>query len=146
MRPHWVLWAALATTVVGIEAAHCEERTANERNHRTFAIETFVGRTYNYLDNMVDKDGLPYFNIFWTDPAEAAHDWPDFGDVTSRQLQAAIMARHLDRQGGPQREALDQEGAFVPRPQDGSADAARRPPSRSRRPTSETRPSRSMPW
>lgn len=62
---------------------------------RTFAIETFVGRTYNYLDSMVDKDGLPYFNIFWTDPAEAAHDWPDFGDVMSRQLQAAIMARHL---------------------------------------------------
>ena len=62
---------------------------------RTFAIETFVSRTYNYLDNMVDKDGLPYFNIFWTDPAEAAHDWPDFGDVMSRQLQAAIMARHL---------------------------------------------------
>ena len=52
-------------------------------------------RTYNYLDNMVDKDGLPYFNVFWTDPAEAAHDWPDFGDVMSRQLQAAIMARHL---------------------------------------------------
>jgi hypothetical protein len=61
----------------------------------SFAIETFVGRTYNYLDNMVDKDGLPYFNIFWTEPAEAAHDWPDFGDVMSRQLQAAIMARHL---------------------------------------------------
>jgi hypothetical protein len=44
---------------------------------------------------MVDKEGLPYFNIFWTDPAEAAHDWPDFGDVMSRQWQAAIMARHL---------------------------------------------------
>lgn len=61
----------------------------------TFAIETYVGRTYNYLDNLVDKDGLPYFNVFWTDPSEAAHDWPDFGDVTSRQLQGAIMARHL---------------------------------------------------
>lgn len=65
------------------------------RSCRTFAIETYVGRTYNYLDNMVDKDGLPYFNIFWTDPAEAAHDWPDFGDVMSRQLQAAVMARRL---------------------------------------------------
>ncbi|MGC8638603.1 MAG: hypothetical protein ACP5XB_01850 [Isosphaeraceae bacterium] len=62
---------------------------------QTFAIETFVHRTYNYLDSMVDGNGLPYFNIFWTDPAEAAHDWPDFGDVTSRQLQGAIMARHL---------------------------------------------------
>ncbi len=61
----------------------------------TFAIETYADRTYNYLDRMVDKDGLPYFDIFWTDPAEAAHDWPDFGDVMSRQWQAAIMARHL---------------------------------------------------
>lgn len=68
---------------------------AQQCDHRAFAIETFVGRAYNYLDNMVDKDGLPYFNIFWSDPAEAAHDWPDFGDVMSRQLQAAVMARHL---------------------------------------------------
>ncbi len=62
---------------------------------RTFAVETYVGRTFNYLDTMVDRNGLPYFNIFWCDPAEAAHDWPDFGDCLSRQLQAAIMARHL---------------------------------------------------
>jgi len=62
---------------------------------RTFAIETFVARTYNYLDHLVDRDALPYFNVFWTDPCEAAHDWPDFGDVMSRQLQAAVMARHL---------------------------------------------------
>jgi hypothetical protein len=68
---------------------------AQQHGPRTFAIETFVSRTYNYLDKMVDKDGLPYFNIFWTDPAEAAHDWPDFGDVMSRQLQAAVMARRL---------------------------------------------------
>ena len=61
----------------------------------TFSIETYVGLAYNYMDRMVDKDGLPYFDIFWTDPAEAAHDWPDFGDVTTRQLQGAIMARHL---------------------------------------------------
>ncbi len=75
-------------------AAQCDEKRPSEVP-RTLAIETFVGRTYNYLDNLVDKDGLPYFNIFWCDPAEAAHDWPDFGDVMSRQLQAAIMARHL---------------------------------------------------
>jgi hypothetical protein len=68
---------------------------AQQHGPRTFAIEIFVSRTYNYLDKMVDKDGLPYFNIFWTDPAEAAHDWPDFGDVMSRQLQAAVMARRL---------------------------------------------------
>jgi hypothetical protein len=63
--------------------------------HETLAVETYARRAFNYLDNMVDQDGLPYFNIFWTDPAEAAHDWPDFGDVTSRQLQAAIMARYM---------------------------------------------------
>ena len=61
----------------------------------TLAVETYARRAFNYLDNMADKEGLPYFNIFWADPAEAAHDWPDFGDVTSRQLQGAIMARHM---------------------------------------------------
>ncbi len=47
---------------------------------------------------MVDEQGQPYFNVFWTNPSEAAHDWPDFGDVQSRQLQAAIMARHMTGQ------------------------------------------------
>jgi hypothetical protein len=61
----------------------------------TVAVETYGRRAFNYLDNMTDKDGLPYFNIFWSEPAQAAHDWPDFGDVTSRQLQGAIMARHM---------------------------------------------------
>ena len=90
-RSH-VLFFALVVNLAGYGLG--EEKMPNEVR-QTFAIETFVGRTYNYLDNLVDKDGLPYFNIFWTDPAEAAHDWPDFGDVMSRQLQAAIMARHL---------------------------------------------------
>jgi len=62
---------------------------------QTLAMETYARRAFNYLDRMVDKDGLPYFNIFWTKPIEAAHDWPDFGDVMSRQLQAAVMARHM---------------------------------------------------
>ena len=94
-----VLGAAFISTFAGMHAAFAQEsRPAESRIHETFAIETFIRRTYNYLDNMVDKDGLPYFNIFWTDPAEAAHDWPDFGDVMSRQLQAAIMARHLTGQ------------------------------------------------
>jgi hypothetical protein len=61
----------------------------------SLALETYVLRNYNYLNHMVDADGQPYFNIFWTEPAEAAHDWPDFGDVMSRQLQATIMARHM---------------------------------------------------
>ncbi len=62
---------------------------------QTLAMETYARRAFNYLDRMVDKDGLPYFNVFWTQPAEAAHDWPDFGDVLSRQLQGAVMARHM---------------------------------------------------
>ena len=61
----------------------------------TFALETYARRSLNYLNRMVDQNGQPYFNVFWTDPAEAAHDWPDFGDVMSRQLQAAIMVRHM---------------------------------------------------
>ncbi|MGD0782979.1 MAG: hypothetical protein ABSA30_09000, partial [Candidatus Aminicenantales bacterium] len=65
---------------------------------QTLAMETYARRAFNYLDRMVDKDGLPYFNVFWTQPAEAAHDWPDFGDVLSRQLQGAVMARHMSGQ------------------------------------------------
>ncbi len=91
MMPRCLLLIGLVAGCVSAPAAE----TVSGPPSQAFAIETYVARTYNYLDNMVDKDGLPYFNIFWTDPAEAAHDWPDFGDVTSRQLQGAIMARHL---------------------------------------------------
>jgi hypothetical protein len=72
-----------------------DEGSASAESPQSFALETYVGRSYNYMNNMVDKDDLPYFNIFWTEPAEAAHDWPDFGDVTCRQLQGAVMARHM---------------------------------------------------
>jgi len=65
---------------------------------QTLAMETYARRAFNYLDRMTDKDGLPYFNVFWTHPVEAAHDWPDFGDVLSRQLQGAVMARHMTGQ------------------------------------------------
>lgn len=90
----------------------------------TFAVETYLGRAFNYLDEMVDQDALPYFNIFWTEPAEAAHDWPDFGDVTSRQLQGAIMARHATGQTARHEKAwlnqvlgsLDPETGFLMRP------------------------------
>jgi hypothetical protein len=66
-----------------------------DQPNQTIALETYARRSYNYFDRMVDADGLPYFNIFWTEPAEAAHDWPDFGDVMSRALQGAIMGRHM---------------------------------------------------
>jgi hypothetical protein len=68
---------------------------------QTFALETYARRSLNYLSQMVDSSAQPYFNVFWTDPAEAAHDWPDFGDVTSRQLQAVVMARHMTGEALP---------------------------------------------
>ncbi|MHB8862442.1 MAG: hypothetical protein ACYC6N_08560 [Pirellulaceae bacterium] len=88
--------AIVLVVLASVRTGLCQqEEGAGSPDHGTFAIETYVERTYNYLDNMVDGNGLPYFIIFWTEPAEAAHDWPDFGDVMSRQLQAAIMARHV---------------------------------------------------
>lgn len=63
--------------------------------HNTFALETYARRAYTYINEMVDSDHLPYFDIFWEEPAEAAHDWPDFGDVMTRALQGAVMARHM---------------------------------------------------
>jgi hypothetical protein len=38
-------------------ATHGEdERSSSGQPPATFAIETFVGRAYNYLDRMVDKE------------------------------------------------------------------------------------------
>lgn len=59
------------------------------------ALEAYVARSRNFLERMLDQDGLSYFNVFWTAPAEAVHDWPDPGDLTSRYLEAAAMLRHL---------------------------------------------------
>src|SRR5512135_4280 len=61
----------------------------------SFSLEALAARSANYYERLVDAEGLPYFNVFWTEPAEAAHDWPDFGDVMSRQLQGAIMLRRM---------------------------------------------------
>ncbi len=61
----------------------------------SFALESYAAYSLNYLERLVDADGLPYFNVFWTQPPEAAHDWPDFGDVMSRQWQGAVMLRRM---------------------------------------------------
>lgn len=63
--------------------------------HASFSLQAIAARSANYLERLVDARGVPYFNVFWTEPAEAAHDWPDWGDVTSRQLQGAIMLRRM---------------------------------------------------
>lgn len=76
-------------------AAACTPSLLAEAKAQTLALETYARRSLNYYDRMVDRNGLPYFNIFLTNPPEAAHDWPDFGDVTSRQYQAVIMVRRM---------------------------------------------------
>ena len=37
---------------------------------RSFALETYAARSVEYYQNLVDAEGLPYFNVFWTDPPE----------------------------------------------------------------------------
>lgn len=76
------------------ESGHAQERQSAREKVWTLALEEYAKRGCN-CNRMVDKNGLPYFDVFWTEPAEAAHDWPDFGDVMSRQFQAVIMARHM---------------------------------------------------
>jgi len=52
----------------------------------------------NFLNSNVDKKRryLPYFTtIFKNDPAELRHDWPDFGDLTARYVEAFILARRM---------------------------------------------------
>ena len=96
-----------------------------QKDPQTFALETYARRSFNYCNRMVDKDGLPYFNIFWTEPAEAAHDWPDFGDGMPRQFQAVVMARHMTGETLPIEAVwrqkilnlIDPETGFLTRPQ-----------------------------
>jgi hypothetical protein len=61
----------------------------------SFTLESYAENSLNYFEGLVDADGLPYFNVFWTQPSEAAHDWPDLGDVMSRQWQGAVMLRNM---------------------------------------------------
>ena len=92
---------------------------------QTLALETYMQRSFNYCNRMVDGSGQPYFNIFWTEPAEAAHDWPDFGDVTSRQYQGVVMGRRMTGVQSPMEKVwranimghLDPESGLLTRPQ-----------------------------
>ncbi len=105
------------------------QETASGKNAQerlqTFALENYARRSFNYCNRMVDKEGLPYFNIFWTEPAEAAHDWPDFGDGMPRQFQAVVMARHMTGETLPIEAVwrqkilnlIDPETGFLTRPQ-----------------------------
>jgi hypothetical protein len=102
MRPSRFLLAliALAACVAGglmitTPAQDSPPRPSGSAQFQTLALESYMQRSFNYCNRMVDSKGQPYFNIFWTEPAEAAHDWPDFGDVTARQYQGVVMARHM---------------------------------------------------
>ena len=71
MRFLYVPLLTVAAIAAAAGTAFLEEKTPRRvAPPRTFAIETYVARTYNYLDNMVDRDGLPYLNVFWTEPAD----------------------------------------------------------------------------
>ncbi|MDD3663316.1 MAG: hypothetical protein PHT84_05645 [Candidatus Pacebacteria bacterium] len=52
----------------------------------------------DFLNNNVDRDRdyLPYFfTDFQHDPAWSRHDWPDYGDLTGRYVEAFFKARRL---------------------------------------------------
>ncbi len=62
----------------------------------TLNLENRVKFSLNFLTKNTDskKGYLPYFvTCFKHDPAEARHDWPDFGDLTGRYVNAFILAR-----------------------------------------------------
>lgn len=46
----------------------------------------------NFIERAVDAiTGQPYFDVFHGEPVEFYHDWPDFGDLTARYWEAAVM-------------------------------------------------------
>ena len=131
-KSRFVFFSALTLALLSgaslTRTIHSQEAPSGERAQKesqTFALETYARRSFNYCNRMVDKDGLPYFNIFWTEPAEAAHDWPDFGDGMPRQFQAVVMARHMTGETLPIEAVwrqkilnlIDPETGFLTRPQ-----------------------------
>ncbi|MFZ1935734.1 MAG: hypothetical protein WCB27_05495 [Thermoguttaceae bacterium] len=57
MRRFGVFRMVVLAAVSSVAAAHGEdERSSSGRPPETFTIETFVGRMYNYLNDMVDKE------------------------------------------------------------------------------------------
>ena len=70
-------------------AKHCQHDTFNLKNRMILSL--------NCLSRLLDPrlDYLPYFNVFMTDPPEACHDWPDYGDMTGRYLEAHLMIEEM---------------------------------------------------
>lgn len=64
--------------------------------HATFSLEREALPSYNYLERLVDPGtGFTFFDVFRTEPAEAAHDWPDFLDVPGRSAETCVLLRHM---------------------------------------------------
>src|SRR3990172_475331 len=59
-----------------IHAQETPQQQSAREGSQTFSLESFAQRSFNYCNRMVDKAGFPFLNVFWTEPAEAAHDWP----------------------------------------------------------------------
>ena len=72
MRCFTILLMAACAIAAGYAAA-----AADNRVPQNFCSRRYVLQSYNYFDRMVDRNGLPYFDVFCTDPAEAAHDFCD---------------------------------------------------------------------
>ena len=85
----------------------------------SFTLESYAAKSINYFERLVDAGGLPYFNVFWTEPAEAAHDWPDFGDVMSRQWQGAVMLRRMTGREAATEKVWRRKGLALIDPGDG---------------------------
>ncbi len=49
-----------------------------------------------HTDNGVDPENAqPYFEVTYGHPIEFLHDWPDFGDLTARYWEGALMAADM---------------------------------------------------
>ena len=126
-------WPADLTTTTSAQGS--PPAASGSAQFQTLALETYMQRSFNYCNRMVDGNGQPYFNIFWTEPAEAAHDWPDFGDVTSRQYQGVVMARRMTGVTAPIEAVwrgnilgyIDPENGLLTRPETSYSQQGRRP-------------------
>jgi hypothetical protein len=55
-----------------------------------------AGLSRHFIENSVDPvTGQPYFTVFYGQPVELWHDWPDFGDLMARYWEACHMIREM---------------------------------------------------
>jgi len=75
-----------------------EKQMAEIVKSDTLIIEDKAMLSLNHLTRNLDPK-LNYEPYFWTmfdsDPVEARHDFPDFGDITGRYLDALILMRRM---------------------------------------------------